>query len=354
MSDKLPTQPHPNNNEEVDLGHLFNAIGRLFEKFFNFIGGFFKGLFKLLILVLKPLVENIKLIMIVVLIAAIVGFFLEKSKTPVYYSEMLVQPHFESKYKLSSNINYFNALIGARKIKELEKIFEIDSLQAKSLVGFELAIGPETPNSLLQQYDAYIKTIDSSLASEVSFDDFIENRNILSGSVFSIKAKSKRNDIFISLEEGFSKTFENPYSKKLKKIRDSTIQIKKDTYLKELQRLDSLQRIYLDIIKIESKNNSYTIGKQGMFPVQLERTTTKEYDLFQEEIRVRQLIRQLEEKLIEESVFYDIIAGFEEEGTVESNWLNRYTFTLPFASIFLMVVTFITLKAFTFIKDYEA
>ncbi len=359
MSDKLPVESNnkpiqPLNNEEIDLGQLFNAIGRLFEKLFNFIASVFKGLFKLLILALKPFVENIKLISVIILITAFIGFFLEKSKTPVYYSEMLVQPHFESKYKLSNNINYFNALIQSQKINELVNIFEIDSGRAKSLIGFELGIGPETPNSLLQQYDAYIKTIDSSLAVEVTFEDFIENRDILSGEIFTVKAKSKDNNIFPSLETGFNKTFENPYSKKLKKIRDSTIQIKKESYNKELVRLDSLQRIYLDLKRNESEKGSFKLGSDGAFPIQLERTPTREYELFQEELKVRRAIRDLDQQLIEESVFYDIIAGFEEEGTLEKNLYTNYTFVLPLVAFFLLIIGFISTKVFNFIKNYEA
>ena len=34
-----------NNEEEVDLGSLFVIIGKGFSKFFNFIGGIFKGIF---------------------------------------------------------------------------------------------------------------------------------------------------------------------------------------------------------------------------------------------------------------------------------------------------------------------
>jgi hypothetical protein len=359
MSDKLPVESNnkpiqPSNNEEIDLGQLFNAIGRLFEKFFNFIAGIFKGLFKLLILSLKPVVENIRLIIGVILITATIGYFLQRTKTPIYYSEMLVHPHFESKYKLSNNINYFNALIQSQKINELVNIFEIDSTQARSLIGFELEIGPETPNSLLQQYDAYIKTIDSSLAVGVSFEDFIENRDILSGDIFSVKAKSKDNNIFTKLETGFTKTFENPYSKKLKKIRDSTIQIKKESFNKELVRLDSLQRIYLELKKNESEKGAFKLGSEGGFPIQLERTTTREYELFQEELKVRRAIRDLDQQLIEESVFYDIIAGFEEEGRVESSIISDYTYVFPGVAVLLLVFTYILLKGFKFIKNYEA
>jgi hypothetical protein len=358
MSDRIPVESNnkpiqPSNNEEIDLVQLLNAIGRLFEKLFNFIGSIFKGLFKLLILALKPVVKNIKLLGLVALITIVIGFAAEKYKTPVYYSEMLVQPHFESKYKLSNNINYFNALISSKKIDELSKIFEVDSAQAASLVDFELTIGPETANTLLQQYDAYIKTIDSSLAAQVSFEDYLENRDILSGEIFAVKARSTDNNIFTKLETGFTKTFENPYSKKLKKLRDSTIQIKKEAYSKELNRLDSLQRVYFDLIKVETENNSFTIGQQGTFPLQLERTPTKEYDLFQEELRVRRLIRELDEKMIEESVFYDVIASFEEEGTLEREFIKNYIFLFPVGSLILLGLISILISVFNFIKRYD-
>ena len=41
-----------NNEEEVDLGSLFVAIGKGFSNFFNFIGDIFKGAFHSIILVL--------------------------------------------------------------------------------------------------------------------------------------------------------------------------------------------------------------------------------------------------------------------------------------------------------------
>jgi hypothetical protein len=359
MSNKLPVESNnkplqKSHDEEIDLGQLFNAIGRLFDKFFNFIGNIFKGLFKLFILVLKPLVENIKLILVVVLVTAIIGFFLERSKTPIYYSEMLVQPHFESKYKLSNNINYFNSLIKSKKFDELSKIFEIDTAQAASLINFGLTAGPETSNTLLLEYNEYIKTIDTSLTSVITFENYVKNRDILSGSIFAVKARSTDNNIFPRLETAFTKTFENPYSKKLKKIRDSTIQSKKDNYQKELNRLDSIQRIYLELKKTEAENSVLKLSGNSMFPMQLERTETKEYELFQEEIKVRRAITALDQELIEESDFYDIVAGFEEEGSLETGLTNNKMFALPLAALGLMIISFLVLKIFIFIKNYEA
>ncbi|NNL82225.1 MAG: hypothetical protein HKP28_02480, partial [Winogradskyella sp.] len=309
MSDNLSNKP---NNEEVELGQLFNAIGKVFENLFKLIGKLFKLIFEFIISALKPIVQNIKLIVVSVTAAAVIGFAIDKFSPTIYSSDMLVQPYFQSKYKLANNVDYFNALIAAQNYSELSRIFDIDSTSAEKLVEFDMKIGPETPNDLLSEYNEYLKEIDTTLADEVTYEEYIENRDILSGEIFSINAKSKENDIFLSLENGFRKTFENEYSKKLKRIRDSTILIRKAALKVELRRLDSLQNIYFGILKAESESNKVSIGMEGMFPLQQERIPTREYELFQEELKVRQAIIELDRELIEESVYYDVLSGFEE------------------------------------------
>lgn len=342
-----------NSNEEVDLGQLFNAIGRLFENLFALIGKIFKGLFSVLIYTLKPIVNNFKQVAIILMTTAIIGLIFERYNEPVYVSDMLVKPYFDSKYQLANNVAYFNALIGARNYEQLSEIFEIDTTTTKDLLGFEMAIGPETQNDLLIYYDDYLKSIDSSLASDVSYEDFIENRDILGGKIFSIKAKANRSDIFTSLDKGFIKTFMNDYSIKLKKIRDSTILIRKAYYERELERVDSLQKVYLRILEKESNRENLSVVAGGMFPITQERTTTREYDLFKEEVTIRGAIRSLDEKLIEESEYYDILSNFEEVGTVESSIWDKYSIILPLISLALMFVLFASYKAFKFIKEYE-
>lgn len=351
MSEKLPQE---SQNEEVDLGQLFNAIGRLFEKLFAFIGRIFKGLFSALIFALKPIVKNIKLVAIVLMAFAVIGYVVEKFSNTVYTSDMLVRPYFDSKYQLDNNVNYFNALISSKNYKEISKIFEIDSVStAKELLGFELEIGPETQNDLLKEYDSYIKSIDSTLANDVTYEEFIENRDILSGNVFSIKAFAKSNNIFSSLEKGFVKTFKNEYSIKLKKIRDSSLLIKKYNYKTELGRIDSLQKVYLKIKERESEKGEVTLSVGGLLPVIQEKTVTNEYELFREELKIRDSIRSINEELIEKSDHYDILSSFEEVGSVEKSIFNKYSILFPLFVLIIMIVAYMALKAFKYIAEYE-
>ena len=105
MSDKLPNQQP---SEEVDLGQLFEAIGKLFNRFINFLQLIFKTIFSVFIYSLKPIINNWKIIVLTMVLAFGVGKFLEYNKPTVYSSQMLVRPYFDSKYQLVDNIEYYN------------------------------------------------------------------------------------------------------------------------------------------------------------------------------------------------------------------------------------------------------
>lgn len=350
MSDKLPQNYQ---NEEVDLVVILKLIWRGFSKVFNAIGNLFKSLFKVLIYLLKPIVENIKLIAIILMAVAVLGYVAEKFKEPVYVSDMLVRPYYDSKYQLANNVNYFNALIGSQNYSELSEIFEIDSTSTvQQLLGFEIQIGPETPNDLLKQYDNYIKSIDSTLAVDVTYEDFIENRDILAGSIFSIKAKATSNDIFPSLEKGFTKTLENQYSKDLKKRTDSIRNVKRRIYQEELDRVKNLQETYLQI-KTNESNKGEVKYSGNLMPLVQEKTQTREYELFQEELKIRNALRVLEEEQIAEGEFFDILSGFEEVGAQEVDFLNRYSIIFPALAFFVMILVYFLFRIFKFIKEYE-
>ncbi|WP_040279603.1 hypothetical protein [Psychroserpens damuponensis] len=350
MSENLPNN---NTNEEVDLGVLFNAIGDFFNKIFNFIGGIIKAVFSTVVFLIKAIIENFKLISIVVLLALLVGFGLEKTKTPIFYSEMLVKPYFNSKYQLVSNIDYYNSLLESENYGDLATIFEISEDDIKTIEKFEIDVGPETENQLIQEYDEYAKSIDSIRAQELTFEDFVENRDLYSSDVFSIRVMSTKRNIFKNLSNGFNSTFNNEYSKKLMRVRDSTIAIKKATYLKDLKKIDSLQLVYLQILNQESKNRAVSVGIEGLLPLTQEKTETKEFDLFRNEIAIRDSIRVLDELKIEESVYYDVITNFSEIGLRSNEFEKRYTLIFPLLAMFILFLMYFAIKVIKFAKEYE-
>ncbi len=350
MSEKLPQQPQ---NEEVDLGQLFNAIGKLFDKFFAFIGRIFKGIFSAFIYVLKPLVNHFKIIGIALLIAFVIGFVIEKTKKPIYFSNMIVKTHFDSKYQLESDIGYFNALISADNIEELSTIFEIDSTAAKQLKGFELKAGPETQNDLFLEYDEYVQSVDTSLVKELSYIEYVNNRSLLSGNIFTITALSNKQDIFLDLATGIKKSFENDFSRQQMKIRDTVVYIERLSLTTELARLDSLQQTYIEVLKNDSKNKELSFSINSGIPLQQEKSITKEYELFIKEQEIRRNLNRVNAIIAEENTYFDIISNFDKYGSDDKIVINRFFFKLPVLTLLLFILGSLLLKAIKFIKNYE-
>jgi len=350
MSEKLPQQP---DNEEVDLGQLFNAIGNLFEKFFSFIGNIFKGIFSALIYIIKPLVDHIKIVAVAVILSAILGFVIQKTKKPTYYSNMLVKTNFDSKYQLASNINYFNSLISSDNVSELSNIFEIDTLTAKELIGFEFEAGPETQNDLFSEYDEYVQSIDTSLVDELSYKEYVGNRDLLTGNLFSIKARSTKNDIFTKLYPGFEKTFENDFAKYKKQVRDTMAYIERSSYKVQLTRLDSIQKTYLEVLKNDSESKDLSLGFTSGIPLQEEKSVTKEYELFVKEQEILRNLREIDLDVAEENTYYDVLSTFDRLGSEDKSIGHRYFILFPILTLLLFIIAFLILKAFNFIKNYE-
>ncbi len=126
-----------NSSEEVDLGYMFRSIGNLFKK-----------LVKLLFLIVVFFRKFIFLIIGLVILGIILGYFLDKSAKRVYENRIIVIPNFESveylydktdelNYKLRSNDSvYLKTIFGEeyKNIKEIaiEPIVDIYNFTTKS------------------------------------------------------------------------------------------------------------------------------------------------------------------------------------------------------------------------------
>lgn len=352
MSDSAQPQ---NNPEEVDLGQLFKMIGNLFERFYNFIASILKGIFSIIIYGIKAIIDNFKIIVTAMILAGVLGYVMQRYTPNVYTSSMLVRPYFDSKFELINNIGYYNALIGNNDYEALSKKFNINVEAAKDIVAFEVLFGPETENDRIIEYDRFIKSIDSIRAQEISFEDFIENRSIHSGNLFQINAFSYKDDIFISLEEGMNNSFSNKYSEKKMKKRDSLITIQKRNILEQLSQVDSLQKIYIKVLEEESQSKSteFSIGGEG-FSLSKDKSNTREFELLEKEISLRNALKELDEKKVDEDVVFDVISGFQEVGNKYEEWYQKYMLIFPVLAFILLCIIFLTRKTVTYVKNYEA
>lgn len=356
MSQELPNTPQ--QSEEVDLGQLFNAIGNLFNKFIAFVASIFRSIFSVIIYSIKAVIDNWKILASAVLLATIGGYILEKTKPTTYASQMLVRPYFESKYELISRMDYFNALIASEDYSTLSDIFGLTNEDVKRINSFEIAPGPETENEKLKQYNNYLKSIDSTVVLDqgVTYDNFIENRSIYSGSLFEISVLSTKKDIFPHLEKGINSTFDNNYSRKKMEKRDSMITLQRASLMKDMDEVKRLQKIYIDVIEDEKNqegNRSLEIGKTGI-SLATDKPQTREYELLNREIEIRNQLRYLEEKKIEEDVFFDVISGFQAVGTLHVELFERFSIVFPILTLMLLTLIYLFTKLVKYVRNYEA
>ncbi|WP_452599554.1 hypothetical protein [Pontimicrobium sp. MEBiC01747] len=353
MSKELPS--NKNTSEEVDLVVFFNIIGNLFTRLFNFIGSILKSIFSVIIIIIKSVVINWKIIASVIIATAILGYVLERNKPKVYSSDMLVRPYFDSKYQLVTNINYFNALIANQDYNTLKAIFvkndtvKIDIDKVKS---FKIEPGPETENDKVLQYQGFLRALDSSSVENVSFEDYIDNRSIYSGSLFLITVESYKKDIFKDLEYGINSAFTNDFSERKKKKENKLYELEKKNILENLKEVDSLQRIYIDVLQEETKNPSKDF-KLGGFSLQQEKSGTKEYELLEKEIKLREQLRELEEKAISKDVFVDVISSFQRVGNQKITFKERYSIIFPLLAFVMLCLIYIIIRIIKYAMQYE-
>ncbi|WP_375238355.1 hypothetical protein [Aurantibacter sp.] len=344
-------QPSQDKKEEVDLIIFFNYIGEKLEKLFGHILAFFKAIFSGTIYLLKTFFKNWKIVLGVIVIAYGIGYYMERNKQPRYTTSMLVEPYFDSKYQLITNIKYFNALIASQDTGAIQKIFNITEKEVKDLKGFKIEPGPETENERLIQYEEFKSRLDSLSSQDLPYDEFLANRSVYSGKYYLITATSTKKDIFKKLENGIYSSFENSYSKKIMGRDSLIIDIQRRTLLQQLQRIDSLKNIYIDVLKLESqKYNPVSFG-EAVFKA--DKQQTKEFDLLNKELALRDQLKDLEERLIKKDDFFDVITGFQKVGNMSYHWSQRYKLILPVLALLILCGLFIIKKIIEYIFNYE-
>jgi hypothetical protein len=341
-----------NSSEEVDLGVLFKAIGNMFKALFSSIASIFSKIYRLFIYSCKILIDNYKIILPVIIVSFLIGVFKESKSEPLFSSKMLVKTFFDSKYQLIDNLNYYNSLINNENLKELKMVFDIDDDDLKSLVSFSISPGLESRNDLLKHYDRYVKEIDTSMTSLISFEEYIKNRELFSGNLFEISVVSNKTDVFKKLEKGLNTSFENDYSLQIKKKRDSVILITKTSIKEQVKQINALKETYINVLEEESKSPDLTMG-YSQIPLAEQPSKTKEFELLNKEIELQDKLRVLEEKLIRENQFFEIISRFQDSGTIYKTLTTNYKIVYPIYSFLLLLVVFCLSKFIIYAKNYE-
>jgi len=317
MSKKIP---EIGGSEEVDLGQLFKLFGDAFQKFLKFLGDVFNKLF----LGFVWFVFFLKKHFLKVLVACIIGFgfatIKEKISGPVYSSNVTVRQNYNTGKNLYDLVEYYNSLSSQRDSLALKKALGIEVSESANIIAFK--IEPiVNENSRIKSYDSYIKSLDSSLASDIDYETYIGNtmEHDYSYQKISVETKQARDllGVFNNIVNKINSTgfFKNLQERDLTELSNREEAIKlglidsdslKNTYKRVLEQ--SLERE-------KSKASQTSITIEGSDKLK----TTKEFELFQKDLNLRREIVKIQRLKEDKGSVIEIVSSEFTSGVVDKS-----------------------------------
>lgn len=344
----MPTN-QSKDQEEVDLGSILVIIGKGFSNFFNFIGNIFKSIFHFVITILLFLKKNIIKIGVAALIGLVIGLFLEVKKQDVYGSELLVEPNFNSARQLYNNVNYYNDLVKQKDTTTIQNTFNLDKNSAGALKKF--TIEPiRIENDIIEAYDELILAVDTLTIKSYKYQDFKNSFTDYDYKVHKINVISRFKNSFTKIGDVIiSSIEENKYFSKSKQLLNENLNKTDSLYRKNLIQLDTLQKVYLDVMLAEAKkqSNGTSIDLGG------EKRTTKELEIFETNKRIVKELNKLAKDKSEKYEVINVISNFQPIGNKIQGVTKNYAFLLCLLGAGIMILTLLFIKLNSYLNKYK-
>ncbi|MDT7831129.1 hypothetical protein RQM59_01990 [Flavobacteriaceae bacterium S356] len=344
----MSTKQH-NSEEEVDLGSLFQVIGKGFSRFLNFVVSIFKGIFHFLIIVLLFFRKHAIIIIISGVVLGAVGYFLDSSKTIIYESKMLVKPNFNSTKQLYSNIKFYNDLVGQEEYELLTGTFNISDEEARSLRGF--SIKPiKNENDIVSGYNELLASVDTISLRNYKITEFKEAFTNHDYKVHEIKVRSTQNKIFTKFDAAIlSSIINNEYFKKLKESENTNLDRSYNLYQKNLKDADTLRKVYmkalLDEAKKPTQGTSIDMGSRG--------NQNNEIQLFSISRNLNSNLSKINEDKAHKTEIVNVISSFQKIGSKEQGLLKNKMLVLGAIGILGTILVLLLKELNGFLNNYK-
>jgi len=348
---KLPQTSNQSTSDEIDLGQLFQLIGRGFQKLFNFISSIFKGIFHLIILFLLFLQKNFIILVVAVFIGLVAGFLADMYKTPKYISKMVVEPNFNSVQQLYNNIDFYNDLAKAEDSLTLSKALKISISEAATIR--ELFVDSYSDeNQKIQLFDEFIRELDTTTVKALDYESYLKNFNSMDARFHQISLIATNDEVAKSVQPSIIESISaNNYFKLQKRINDENLELQERIYNQQLLEIDSLQQLYKRVLEKEAdkpmQGTNINLAENG-------ESQNKELALVQEREVLKQRLVELNEERANKSDILNIISDFPARGVKMKGFWNSYKFVLP---LLLLTLVFVGLNILTlnrYLKNYKA
>lgn len=248
------------DEEDMDLGVLFNLLRTLFNNIANGIYWIFNSIFNLSIALLLYIKKHLLKFVIAAALGAILGgIYQYQIKDTLYNSSMTVQANYESIIQLYKDIEYCEGLISENDFSSLATYFEIDSVEAASIKTID--VSPYTnDNQIILAYNDFIAKLDSNVIENIDFEKFSENIPKEEFLYHVIYVESTSRILFSKLEKPIVNSLaQNPYYAKLLETEINNLKSQENVLNISMIELDSLRQLYKKLSINESvKENAST------------------------------------------------------------------------------------------------
>jgi hypothetical protein len=313
--------PKNTHNEEIDLGVLFNSIGRGISKLVTAIGTVILFVLNTALSIVVFVRKRVLYFAIACSIGVIAGFIVEKNTPLKYVATATLEPHFDSARQLYSNVDYLNDLANQKDSIQLASFFGISQSEAAaiSFVGIKPFI---TEIALLQEYNAFFEKLDSIVASEITFSDFVKQIDDYDRKVHLLTVESSKQDLFGALLNPIvNSVSEITYFKDQQTTQLGNLQLSDSTTQVSIVQTDSLLSLFEEVKLVEA-TKEFSNGTNLYMAEKAE--DNAEILLLNRKITLTERLEQIRTAKLKAKNVVDIIAAFPENGYLDTSfWRNK-------------------------------
>ena len=346
----MADQPNrQNNSDEIDLGQLFQMIGRGFQRLFNFIGSIFMGIFHIIILFLLFIQRNFILLAATVLVGGIAGYILDKIAPPSYISRMVVEPNFNSVQQLYNNIDFYNDLAEAQDSVALATALNITEGEAATIKQI-FVDSYSDENQKIQLFDEFVRSLDTTTRKAIDFENYLRNFNSMDARFHQISLVSTESRVAKKAQPAIINSISvNNYFKLQKRISDENLALQDTIYRKQLVEIDSLQNLYKTVLVLEAEKpmqgTSINMAEGG-------NTKNRELSLIQEKDFLKDKLVELNEEKANKSTIINVISDFPARGVEDKGFWKSYKFKVTLALLILVFAVLALMAVNRYLKVY--
>lgn len=319
MSTSTPKKT--NENEEIDLGVLFNSIGRGISKVFNAIGTAILFVLNAVLAFALFVRKRILYFTIACGVGLVGGMVLENITPKEYIATATLEPHFDSARQLYSNVAYLNGIAEQNDSLQLAAFFGITPAEAATLKGIEISpVRNET--ALLQEYNAYFSKLDSAVAAEVTYEDYVKKLDDFNQTIHTLKASSTKQDVFgVLLDPLLSSVSGIAYFKDQQITELQNLELSDSITQVSIVQTDSLLSLFEDVRMVEA-NKEFSNGT-NLYMSSTAKDNT-EISLLNRKIELTQKLEEIRTQKVKAKNVVDVIAAFPEVGYLDTSiWKNK-------------------------------